>query len=224
MMVESSSAVMKKYLSQLCLEEAIPEKVWPLIELCYYLPEEYLCRAGDRAEHFCLILEGRGKVIPTSEDGKTVLLSYLPPLDFLGDIELLNDCAFLHSVQAEEHTVAINIPRHVFLKDMMQNVAFLQFLCRRLANKIYMSSQKHSSAMLYPIKSRLERYIISQTEAAGRYEIIFKTDEAAQYLGITSRHLRRVLSDIEAEGLIQRSGMKVIVIDMDRLKNQASYY
>jgi CRP-like cAMP-binding protein len=102
--------------------------------------------------------------------------------------------------------------------------SFLQLLCKTLAAKIYMSSQKHSSAMLYPIRTRLAHYIISQTEAMGSLAIILNTNETAQYLGITSRHMRRVLANLESEGLIHRCGYKITIKDINKIREWSSVY
>lgn len=234
MTIDDSTQAMRHYLSRVQLEQTIPEAIWPLLELRYYQPGEYLCHAGERADYFWLIVQGRCKVIPSSEDGKVVVLTYVEPLGLNGDIELFNDCPFLHSVQADEKVVSITIPRHVFFNQMMNNLAFVQLLCKRFANKAYISSKKHSSAMLYSNKERLAHYIIKQVQdiapqiilpVHGRQACIdFHTSDVAQYLGITARHLRRVLAELEDEGLIKRSGNKVTVTNMQKLEGYAIHF
>ena len=60
------------------------------MELLRFAPGEFLCRAGAPMEQLHIIVDGRCKVMPLSEDGKTVVLSYLEPTDLNGDIELYN--------------------------------------------------------------------------------------------------------------------------------------
>lgn len=224
MFVDKSAAAMKKYVSQLQLEEPIPEKFWPLLQLRRYTQGEYLCYAGDRPEFLWIVAEGRCKVIPASEYGKTVVLNYLEPLDLISDIELFNECPFLYSVQAEGPVTAIAIPRDIFFNEMMGHLAFTQLLCQRFANKAYISSKKHSSAMLYSNKERLAHYIIKRLEDNPSQSIDFLTSEVAQYLGITARHLRRVLAELEDEGLIKRDGNQIWVINMKNLECYAIHF
>jgi len=219
-----ANAELSDFLRRYNLEGIIPDKALPHVELRQYSAGEFLCHAGDPADYLWLIVEGRCKVIPASEDGKTVVLSYLDPVGLNGDIELFNNCAFLHSVQADDRVTAITIPSATFFSDMMQCLPFLQLLCRRFASKIYQSSQKHSSAMLYHIKNRLARYIVKLVEISNNPVITLRTEEAAQYLGITARHLRRVLGDFESEGLLHRTGTKITIDDMSKILDRASYY
>jgi len=223
-MVRDSSAALDEYIARYQLEQAIPPQARPLVELLRFAPGEFLCRAGAPMEHLHIIVDGRCKVVPLSEDGKTVVLSYLEPTDLNGDIELYNNAPSIHSVCARNHVAVIAIHRSVLFSVMMENNAFLQMLCKSFAVKLYRSSQEHSSTMLYSIRSRVARYLVDQMTAQSAAEIRMKMDELAQYLGITSRHLRRVLSDLEEKGAIKRSYGTITVLDLTALSDMASYY
>lgn len=221
---EQSVELKKKYITALRLDDAFPDEVLPLTELHVFDKGEYVCRSGERIEYFHIIMDGTCKVIPTSETGKEVLLSYLEPMGFIGDIELFNECEALHSVLAATQVVAIAISRKVFFNEMMCSPPFLQMLCRNFATKIYVSSQQHSSNMLYSIKNRLSRFLLTAVEEQQTDAVRIKRSEVAQLLGISGRHLRRVLSSYEKDGIIQRKGERIIILDLAVLREQSSCF
>jgi len=223
-MIRDSAAALDEYIARYHLGQAIPAPVRPMVELLRFAPGEFLCRAGAPMEQLHIIVDGRCKVVPLSEDGKTVVLSYLGPTDLNGDIELYNNAPSIHSVCALNHVAAIAIARSVLFTVMMENNAFLQMLCKSFAGKLYRSSQEHSSTMLYSIRSRIARCLVDQMAIQSSGELRMKMDELAQYLGITSRHLRRVLSDLEEKGIIKRSYGTISIQNSVTLTDMASYY
>ncbi len=219
---DSDDKKMREYISQQRLEDALPTEIRPLIELQWFEPGEFLCEAGEWLEYFYIIMDGRCKVVHLSEDGKTVVVGYLEPGELNGDIELFNECASLHSVCAICRVAAIAIPRHTFFMVMMQNIAFLQMLCRRFAKKLYQASREHSITKLYPIKTRLARYLIEQSTHQKCDEPILDIEEASQCLGVTERHLRRILVELVNNGVIQKTPGRAVILDKTSLNEMAS--
>lgn len=166
---------------------------------------EYLCHAGEEIESFSIIVEGKCEVIPNSKDGKVIILDYLKPVSFNGDIELLNECEALYNVNVVEPTVVIVIPRSVFFRMVMEDRIFLKIMCEKFAKKLYSSSKNYSQKMLYPVKQRIRKFLVEQTQIQRTLNIKYKSRELAQKLGITERHLRRILNEIEEEGMIIRN-------------------
>lgn len=212
---------LRQYVAALHLEDAIPEAAWPKIELSRYEPEEALATMGQTISHFSIMLEGRCRVSSSSEEGRMVVLGYLDPPAVNGDIELLNDCPSLHSVHAVGRVAALSIPRAVFFGEMMNHLPFVQMLCKGFAAKLYDTSSKHSRDMLYPLKSRLARHILARAPSATGV-LPLDMEETSQYLGISPRHLRRVLAELEESKILVRAGGGVKVLDIAALRVQAA--
>lgn len=220
---EKSTVLMEDYLQQCGLDQIFPAAVLPKLELHLFEPGEFINLSGEPAQYFSICLKGKMKVIPSSEGGKIVLLDYIKPLDFLGDIELFCQRENLHSVTALSPCVVLAIPKSVFEREMMENVAFLRFVCRRLAGKLHQSSKNYSRSMLYPVKSRFCYYLLQLSEETESDIFPVKMIEAAQYLGITDRHLRRILSELEAEGMLVQNASIITILDRKKVEVAASY-
>lgn len=218
----NSFSDIQDYVKKHHLEQAFPEDTYHFLEVHYFKKGEYLCRAGESIRYFHLIVDGTCKVIPLSEDGKVVLLTYLPPLGMSGDIELLCDCEALHSVCAATDVAALACPKKAFQEKLMKHISFLQYISRWFANKSLDSSQRHSSKMLYPIKNRFSRYLLTEAENYDSNTFPFKTTEISQSLGITARHLRRVVRNFEDEGIVAREHGMITILDEDTLEDYAT--
>lgn len=223
MRIESCAKLKKQYIHAVGLETIFLEEIFDKFDLHLFEAGEYLCHAGAHVEFFHIIIEGKCKVLPSSEEGKEVLLTYLKPVAICGDIELFNECEALHSVKAVEKVVAVAIPRRVFFDAMMKQPPFLQMLCRNFANKIYETSSNSSSNLLYSTKSRLSRCLLEEAQEQGSNTIQVKTSELAQHLGITARHVRRVMTSYEEDKVIKRHEGKVILLDIETLQYDSSY-
>ena len=65
--------------------------------------------------------------------------------------------------------------------------------------------------MLYPIKNRLVTCLIEISDK----NIInnFKTQEIADYLGVTARHVRRTLGELYTENIIEKKGQSIHILN-----------
>lgn len=224
MRVEQSAELKKKYVTAVGLEAAFPETDFSEFDLHIFRAGEYLCRAGDYIEFFHVIVEGKCKVIPSAETGKEVLLTYMEPIAFHGDIELFNECQALHSVKAASKVVTIAITRKLFFGEKMNQIPFLQMLCKYFATKIYNSSHQSSRNMLYPTRNRLNRIFLETAAEQGANILQIKPFELALQLGVTTRHLRRIMGEYEEKGLICRSDGKITLLDIKALQSESTYF
>ena len=214
---DSSAASLRQYILKHNLTSCFREPFPHGLELQYFQKGEFLCRMGEPMEYFSLIMAGKAQVIPVSEDGRFVLLTNLKPMEMLGDIELLNGCNALHDVCAATDLAVLAIPRKLFSQLMSTNLPFAQLVSKLLADKIYQASMQHSTSMLYPLRCRLSRHLIEETQAAGSMTIPIRMLALAQELGASDRHLRRVLNDLCQEGAVTKSRHSITICNMARL-------
>lgn len=217
MTLDYSMEAKRQYVRQHHLQDAFPEESLAITELHRFNKGEYLCQAGERIEFFHIVMEGRCHVLPSSESGKEFLMDYLEPLGLNGDIELFNECEALHSVRASTPVAALAISRKVFFGEMMQSPEFLKMLCKNFANKVYSISMRHSSNMLYSIKHRLNRILLDAANSQDSDIISIKMADIAQTLGISARHLRRVLVSYEEKNILRRHSHTIQIINLDAL-------
>lgn len=203
--------------------EGIFEDVIEQVEMHAYEPGEMIVEEAEAPQYYYFLIKGKAKVMPSSEYGKLVLLDLLTPLDLLGDIEFIRDEMNYYSVMSIDKTILIALPFNTAKLKLTQNIAFNQMVSRVLAEKIRTLSIKYSRSMLYPLKSRLARHLIDHRGESGSIMVEIQMEQTADYFGITSRHLRRIMKEFEEENLLKRAKGKVVILDIDGLESYASY-
>ncbi len=176
---------------------------------------EYVTRAGVQLAYLFILLTGCAQVLPVSKDGKQALLDYLKPGDVCGDLELLLDLAVIkksyYDVKMVKAGRAIAIPSRYVQQALTSRAQFLLYICTKTMEKLDVSSRGLSRSLVYDAKSRALGYIDECREVSGDV-IAFKPTEVALKLGITYRHMCRILDELVLEGVIQKvpGGLKVL--------------
>lgn len=190
----------------------LPSEIYPALRLRGYESGDWLMTQGEPISELLLLVRGHTRVRSLSAEGKSVVVDSLSSPTICGDIELLNHSPSLHSVVAVDAVSAIAVPQELFFSVLMQHPPFLSLLCYTFAEKLRATSLRHSSASLQPLSHRLARYLKYELAADGQARRISMT-EAAQSLGVTTRHLRRVLAAWEARGILRRGRGTIALCD-----------
>ena len=90
-----------------------------------------------------------------------------------------------------------------------------RLLSKSICDKLIKTSKKFSQVILYPIKNRLVTCLI---EISDKNRINnFKTQEIADYLGVTARHVRRILGELYAEKIIEKQVQSIYILNKKSL-------
>lgn len=168
---------------------------------------EYVTRAGVQPACLFIFLTGRAQVLPLSKDGKQALLDYLNPGEVCGDLELLLNIAEIkrsyYDVKMFQAGKAIAIPSRYVQQVLTSRAQFLLYICTKTMEKLDVSSRGLSKSLVYDAKSRTLGYI-DECQIGNGNVIAFKPTEVALKLGISYRHMCRILDELVSEGVVER--------------------
>lgn len=176
---------------------------------------EYVTRAGVQPAYLFIFLTGCAKVLPLSKDGKQALLDYLNAGEVCGDLELLLDLTEIkksyYDVKMFKSGKAIAIPSKYVQQVLTSRAQFLLYICTKTMEKLDVSSRGLSKSLVYDAKSRALGYI-DECRAASGDTITFKPTEVALKLGISYRHMCRILDELVSEGIVEKvpGGLKIL--------------
>ena len=176
---------------------------------------EYVTRAGVQPPYLFIFLTGCARVLPLSMEGKQALLDYLNPGEVCGDLELLLDLSEVkksyYDVKMFKSGKAIAIPSRYVQQVLISRAQFLLYICTKTMEKLDVSSRGLSKNLVYDAKSRALGYI-DECRTANGDVIMFKPTEVALKLGISYRHMCRILDELVSEGIVQKvpGGLKVL--------------
>ena len=186
--------------------------------LLEYGPGECIMAAGGEVRSLMVLVSGAARICSLSPEGRLAVIAEAQPPHLLGDIEYLQNRPVLHDVRAKGTGVLISVPAGALSGDM-ESLNFYRLVCRNLMRRLYNTSSAYSRALLYPARNRLAAYLL---ENAVEGRVYMKGRAVAGSLGITPRHLSRLLGDFRRAGILRPDGPKTYrLCNTDRLKKLA---
>ncbi len=226
-MKEIGVNVMKRITSKSKVEEKLKkynigmvfdDNAFETMSIINFEAGELLCKSGQKSKYLFLILEGTCEVIPITEDGKQMMLQLIKKGDLCGDLEFFsgNSSSFEYvlDVCVITDTSVLAIPYDYIDRVLRKNAEFINFVCKKICDKVISNGKGFSGAYLYNAKERLIRYIAEAS--GGSKKLLFSSSEVALKLGMTTRHLRRLLQELINEGSIVKNYKLITIKDLDR--------
>jgi CRP-like cAMP-binding protein len=126
------------------------------------------------------------------------------------------------NVQALEESQILFIDREKLLKLMEKYPEICLKISKVLSQRLYHLVSLVEILTLNSAMSRLARYILSM--AKGNILDDFKTSLVAMHLGLTPEAVSRAVSQLRKEGIIEKEGKRIIMLEPEELKMLAGLF
>lgn len=176
---------------------------------------EIFLREGMPAEYLLIVLRGKAKVCRDSIDGKELILSYYISDGILGEEELMTDDPLAHNyviALTDFYCIALSLKNN--RKALKENCRFVNTMARELAGKLKRSDERYFATALYSAEKRLCSYILQIEKNNCFTEVL---TEVAATVGISYRHLHRLMRQLSEEGILYKKGRNYEIVDRQRL-------
>ncbi|AQQ53388.1 Crp/Fnr family transcriptional regulator [Planococcus lenghuensis] len=211
-----------RYLKQFGLTDLFPVHVRQLMHIKAYAGGERLFTQGEEAHALYLLVDGKLKISMLSPEGKRLIAAFKTPFDLVGDIEYVQACPLINTVEAVTETQVIRIPFPVLRNEMADNAAWLQFLLETITRKFEVRSRVMNFNLLYAVDVRIASYLLSMTPDRAVIDSTSLVD-MADLIGTSYRHLNRVLEQFEQAGWITKKRGKITIYNREALLEQAGH-
>ncbi|MCF1585694.1 Crp/Fnr family transcriptional regulator [Tetragenococcus koreensis] len=179
--------------------------------------------SSDSLDALFFILIGKVFVTSYSSNGDKVIIDNMKSGEFFGDIELYSGkVSSLHNIVSTPNTIILKIPAKIVRKQLNYHIPYLNFMCVKLTEKLTNTSSNYSKTLLLPAKNKLARYITEQFELTQHDDIPFSVKRVSEILGISDRHLRRLIQELEKNELISKTRSHLKIIDLKTLYSLAN--
>ncbi|HDR8184531.1 TPA: cyclic nucleotide-binding domain-containing protein [Bacillus thuringiensis] len=187
---------------------------------------ELICNIEDELNRLYFVIKGKVKVYTITPEGKKLILRFINPLAIVGDIELIQNSKAHNAVEACSDVVVMSISHTVIRNKLIQDPIFMKFLLENIANTLKISTRFTALNLLYPVEVRVASYLLSiSTDSYGN---MYKEDldatsvsSIADFIGVSYRHVIRVLQKFYNEKLIEKSNGIIVIKDLSRMKEVA---
>ena len=178
---------------------------------------------GRRPRFLFYLLKGKVKGFKNHEYGKEYITDIYTEGDFIGYASLIENTNYTENTIVLEDAEILQIPREDFLQMIYGdiNVAnrFIRIITQnvkekedRLMNLAYSSLRKRIAQALVDIHQKFNAGQTNQPLEISR-------DDIAHYVGTATESLIRTLSDFKAEKVIETQDGKILIADIEKLKN-----
>nr|WP_147788043.1 Crp/Fnr family transcriptional regulator [Bacillus sp. AY18-3] len=196
------------------------------LQVNHFEKGELICNIDDAMDRLYFVVKGKVKVYTITPEGKKLILRFINPLAVVGDIELIQNSKAHNVVEACSDVIAISISHAVIRNKLLHDPIFMNFLLENIANTLKISTRFTALNLLYPVEVRVASYLLSiSTDSNGN---MYKKDldatsisSIADFIGVSYRHVIRVLQKFYKEKLIEKRNGVIVIKDFFKMKEVA---
>lgn len=193
----------------------------------HYARRDVVVQEGDVADSFHIVLDGRAAVRVTTSSGESAIVNILGPDDHFGEVSLLgrDEPRRTASIVALETLRTLSIPAAVFRDLRDRNPRLEQLVSSILARRVDALSAQVVEAMYDSLERRVLRRLSGLAaiyrSSAPEVTIPLTQEELSQLVGGARPSVNQVLRRFVDEGLIEVRRGRLIVRDLERLRQAA---
>lgn len=175
---------------------------------------------GDNANGLYLILSGKIKTIKLAEDGRELMTGMYTGDHYLGVHALLSNAPYSDTATALTDTTLCIIPKEQFDEMLNQYPDVAREFIRLLADDIREKEEQLLQLAYHSVRKRLAEAVVKLYKAHGADNDSFKMsrEDLAAMAGMATETVSRTLSDFKEEGLIDKKGSNIAVLNLQKLE------
>lgn len=210
-------------LNNAILPNQLPESVKTLLKRAYisrYAKRSTVIAEGAESKSLYLILKGSVSVIVKEDNDREIIVAYLNPGDFFGEMGLFDNNAH-RSAEIRTRTVCeiaeISYENFHDLSRTYPDLSYAVFA--QLVRRLKQTTRKVTDLAFIDVSGRVARSLIDlskQPEAMilpnGR-QIRITRQELGRIVGCSREMVGRVLKSLEEQGMIETNGKAILIFD-----------
>ena len=181
---------------------------------------------GDEAEGMFGIMSGVVRMSNVSPEGKEVVLTYLEPGSWFGEISLLDGLPRTHDAYAQGATEILLLPRQRFNQLMEQRPELYRHFNVLLCQRIRLLFTEINDQALLPLSQRLIKHLLRLAEAYGeqtaqgvRISLKLSQDELGLLLATSRQSINKELKKLENANLLMTDNNRLLtLVDVSQLR------
>jgi CRP/FNR family cyclic AMP-dependent transcriptional regulator len=195
-----------------------------------YDARKTIVRQGDLDGDFYCVLRGHLKVTACDKHGHEIVMNLLQPNDSFGEIAFFDGQARSATVTAIDACELLVIRRADFWLVLGKAPVIATTLVTALAKLVRRLSERAEDSAFLDVRARLAKCLNDLADQFGTrlgpQQVVISVRLSQQELGdmvqATRESVNKCLSEWTKEGIIQRSGGRIIIEDRQRLRDLAT--
>lgn len=174
----------------------------------------FVVRAGESTDSLYILLSGRAKVTNTDEEGREIILAWLGPGEFFGEMGLIDGSPRSANVVAAEACELLLLSKDAFQRCLQENFDVAQKLMKILVLRLRHADRKIESLALLDVYGRVARLLLEMSEVMDGQRVIRKKiskQDMAKMIGASREMVSKVMRDLELNGYIRYDGDLLVI-------------
>lgn len=185
--------------------------------------KQMLYQEGKRPRFLYYLLKGKVKGFRSHEDGKEYITNLYSEGDFIGYTALIEDNNYDDSATILEDAEIMMVPKDDFLQMVYSDISIASKFIHIITQNVKEKEERLLNLAYSSLRKRVARALVDIVEKFKLKEqtnpIEISREDIAQYVGTATESLIRTLSDFKAEKHIDIRSGKIIVNNVEKLKN-----
>jgi CRP/FNR family transcriptional regulator, cyclic AMP receptor protein len=185
-----------------------------------YPPKHTILHAGDVPTTLFLILEGSISVLLEDKDGREIVLAYLGPGDFFGEMCLFPEQKARTAIvrTRSQPTLVAETTYSAFKQFTAQHHEIMYEIAGQLAARLRDTSQRLGDLAFLDVAGRLAHILLDLSKKPDAAEhprgrvVRISRQELARNAGCSREMAGRVLKKLEEDGLVISQGRNIVVL------------
>ncbi|MBL8429951.1 MAG: Crp/Fnr family transcriptional regulator [Dechloromonas sp.] len=173
-----------------------------------------IVRAGDSTDSLYVLISGRAKVTNTDEEGREIILAWLGPGEFFGEMGLIDGSPRSANVVAAEACELLFLDKDSLQRCMRENFQVAQKLMKILVLRLREADRKIESLALLDVYGRVARLLLDMSEVVEGNRVVKKKlskQDMAKMIGASREMVSKVMRDLELSGYIRYENDLLII-------------
>jgi CRP-like cAMP-binding protein/CheY-like chemotaxis protein len=174
---------------------------------------------GDKGNGLYLVISGKVKTIKLAQDGRELMTGIYSGDEYLGVHAMLSNEAYTDTATALEDSTLCLIPKEQLELLLNQYPEVGREFIKILANDIREKEDQLMQLAYHSVRKRMAEAMIrmfsQQNDPAEGFKIT--REDLAAMAGMATETVSRTLSDFKDEGLIEKKGSMIMILNPDKL-------
>ncbi|HUR41666.1 MAG TPA: cyclic nucleotide-binding domain-containing protein [Verrucomicrobiae bacterium] len=187
-----------------------------------YPPKHTILHAGDTPTTLFLILEGSVSILLEDKNGREIVLAYLGPGDFFGEMCLFPDQKARTAIvrSRSQPTLVAEATYTSFRTYAAGHHEIMYEIAGQLAARLRDTSQRLGDLAFLDVAGRLAHILLDLSKKPDATEhprgrvVRISRQELARNAGCSREMAGRVLKKLEEDGLVLSQGRNIVVLDV----------
>jgi CRP/FNR family cyclic AMP-dependent transcriptional regulator len=193
-------------------------------------PGDMIFRPDPAPDSLYLLEDGLVRIFRISEEGSETTFGYVVPGEVFGELAAFGNYPRESFAQAVSQSRVWRLPRQAFQTTFGPRPELVAEVTRQIGERLKRIEARVENLVFRDVRSRVAYMLLELAEDFGEPEgdgillrIALTQAELATLVGSTRQTVNASLRELEAEGLIERRGTRLLLLQPEGLRRAASH-